>query len=86
MIRVFDFVFSLVGLVLGFPVLLIIYVIGLLTGSLCFRQERAGPHQPPFTPVKFRTMTVDTASVASHPLRSGCAARCRLIFAIPMKR
>lgn len=67
MIRVFDFVFSLLGLVLGFPVLLVIYVIGLFdTGSPLFRQERVGQHQQPFTLVKFRTMTVDTASVASH--------------------
>lgn len=67
MIRVFDFVFSLLGLVVGFPVLLVIYVIGLCdTGSPLFRQERVGRDQKPFTLVKFRTMTVDTASVASH--------------------
>lgn len=67
MIRVFDFVFSLLGLVVGFPVLLVIYVIGLFdTGSPLFRQERVGRDQKPFTLVKFRTMTVDTASVASH--------------------
>jgi len=66
-IRVFDLVFSLLGLVLGFPVLLAIYVIGLFdTGSPLFRQVRVGRHQQPFTLVKFRTMTVDTASVASH--------------------
>lgn len=65
--RVLDFVFSLLGLLLGFPVLLVIYVIGLFdTGSPLFRQERVGRHQKPFTLVKFRTMTVDTVSVASH--------------------
>lgn len=67
MIRVFDIVFSLLGLVFGFPVLLIIYLLGLFdTGSPLFRQERVGRHQEPFTLVKFRTMKVDTASVASH--------------------
>lgn len=67
MIRFFDFIFSLLGLVCGFPVLLVIYLIGLLdTGSPLFRQERVGRHQKPFTLVKFRTMKVDTASVASH--------------------
>ena len=67
MIRVFDFVFSLLGLVVGFPVLLVIYVIGLFdTGSPLFRQERVGRNKKPFTLVKFRTMKVDTASVASH--------------------
>ena len=67
MLRVFDFVFSLLGLVFGFPVLLIIYIIGLFdTGSPVFRQERVGRNKKPFTLVKFRTMSVDTASVASH--------------------
>jgi O-antigen biosynthesis protein WbqP len=67
MLRVFDFVFSLLGLVLGFPVLLIIYIIGLFdTGSPVFKQERVGRNKKPFTLVKFRTMSIDTASVASH--------------------
>lgn len=67
MIRLLDIVFSLLGLVCGFPVLLIIYVIGLFdTGSPLFKQERVGRHQQPFILVKFRTMSVDTVSVASH--------------------
>lgn len=67
MIRIFDFVFSLFGLIVGFPVLLIIYIVGLFdTGSPLFLQERVGRNRKPFTLVKFRTMTVDTASVASH--------------------
>lgn len=67
MLRVFDFIFSLLGLVLGFPVLLVIYLVGLFdTGEPLFRQERVGRHQKPFTLVKFRTMRVGTASVASH--------------------
>lgn len=67
MLRVFDFLFSLFGLLLGSPVLLMIYVIGLFdTGSPIFRQERVGRDQKPFTLVKFRTMRPDTASVASH--------------------
>lgn len=67
MLRVFDFVFSLLGLVFGSPVLLIIYIIGLFdTGSPVFKQERVGRNKKPFTLIKFRTMSVDTASVASH--------------------
>jgi lipopolysaccharide/colanic/teichoic acid biosynthesis glycosyltransferase len=66
-IRVFDVVFSLLGLVCGFPVLLVLTVIGLFdTGSPIFRQQRVGRHKKPFTLVKFRTMRKDTASVASH--------------------
>lgn len=67
MLRIFDFLFSLFGLILGGPALLVIYVIGLFdTGSPIFRQERVGRDQKPFTLVKFRTMRPDTASVASH--------------------
>lgn len=67
MIRSFDVFFSLLGLVLGLPVLLILWIIGLIdTGSPIFRQQRVGRNQKPFTLVKFRTMKVDTASVASH--------------------
>jgi len=66
-IRLFDIAFSALGLVFGFPVLLIIYFVGLFdTGSPLFRQERVGRQQKPFTLVKFRTMGVNTASVASH--------------------
>lgn len=67
MIRLFDIVLSLLGLVFGFPLLLVLAVIGLFdTGSPIFRQVRVGRNQKPFTLVKFRTMTVDTASVATH--------------------
>jgi len=64
---VFDFVFSLLGLVAGFPLLLLLTLIGFFdTGSPVFRQVRVGRHQKPFTLVKFRTMKVDTVSVATH--------------------
>lgn len=67
MIRLFDLVFSLLGLIVGFPVLLLLTVIGLFdTGSPIFSQERVGRNKRPFTLVKFRTMKKDTASVASH--------------------
>ncbi|MGG2397490.1 sugar transferase [Pseudomonas sp. SH1-B] len=76
MIRVFDVVLSLLGLVFGFPVLILIYVLGLLdTGSPMFRQERVGRGKRPFTLVKFRTMAVDTASVASHLASSASITR-----------
>ncbi|PTB85080.1 lipid carrier--UDP-N-acetylgalactosaminyltransferase [Pseudidiomarina aestuarii] len=67
MIRLLDFTFALLGLVFGFPVLVLLYIIGLFdTGSPLFRQERVGRNGKPFTLVKFRTMSLDTASVASH--------------------
>lgn len=67
MIRILDFLFSLLGLIFGSPVLFVIYIVGLFdTGSPVFKQERVGRNKKPFTLVKFRTMSVDTASVASH--------------------
>ena len=76
MIRVFDFVFSLLGLVFGLPVLLVLTVIGFFdTGSPIFRQVRVGRQQKPFTLVKFRTMKVDTASVATHLASSASITR-----------
>lgn len=67
MIRLLDFLFSLIGLLLAMPFLVALYIIGLFdTGSPIFTQERVGRNKKPFTLVKFRTMTVDTASVASH--------------------
>lgn len=67
MIRIFDLIFSVLGLIVCFPVLLALAIIGLFdTGSPVFRQVRVGRHQKPFTLVKFRTMKTDTASVATH--------------------
>lgn len=67
LIRMLDVVFSLAGLVIGFPVLVVLWVLGIRdTGSPLFRQERVGRNKKPFTLVKFRTMRKDTVSVASH--------------------
>lgn len=67
MLRFLDLVFSLLGLVFGSPILLAIYCAGVFdTGSPLFKQERVGRHKKRFVLVKFRTMNVDTASVASH--------------------
>lgn len=65
--RTLDIFFSFIGLVFGFPILAVLFIIGLFdTGSPVFTQERVGRNKKPFTLVKFRTMKVDTASVASH--------------------
>ena len=66
-IRTLDFLMALAGLLVTFPVLLIITIIGLFdTGSPIFIQERVGKNKKPFNLIKFRTMSVDTKSVASH--------------------
>lgn len=67
LIRLLDIIFAFCGLLFGFPVLVILTIIGLFdTGSPIFRQVRVGRYKKPFTLVKFRTMKKDTASVASH--------------------
>lgn len=67
MLRLFDILFSFLGLILGSPVLFGVYLIGLFdTGAPIFLQERVGRDLMPFTLVKFRTMWQNTPSVASH--------------------
>ena len=67
MIRTIDFLASFLGLLFLWPVLLVVTIIGFFdTGEPIFIQERVGRNKKPFKLVKFRTMSVDTKSVASH--------------------
>lgn len=65
--RPLDIVFSAIGLVVASPLLIIATLIGYFdTGSPLYIQERVGKDKKPFKLIKFRTMNVDTVSVASH--------------------
>jgi O-antigen biosynthesis protein WbqP len=67
MIRIIDFLAAFFGLLLLCPILLIVVIIGKFdTGSPVFVQTRVGKNKKPFKLIKFRTMSVDTRSVASH--------------------
>lgn len=67
MIRVLDLLLSIAGLILTSPILVIVTILGYFeTGSPIFIQERVGKNKKPFKLIKFRTMSVDTKSVASH--------------------
>jgi lipopolysaccharide/colanic/teichoic acid biosynthesis glycosyltransferase len=67
LIRILDFIFAFFGLLFTLPFLIILNVIGYFdTGSPIFIQERVGRNKKPFKLIKFRTMSVGTASVASH--------------------
>ncbi|MCG9730951.1 sugar transferase [Shewanella sp. Isolate13] len=67
MIRIIDFLASFFGLLLLWPVLLVVTIIGMFdTGSPIFVQTRVGRNKKPFKLIKFRTMSVETKSVASH--------------------
>jgi O-antigen biosynthesis protein WbqP len=67
MLRLIDFFAALLGLFFLWPVLIIVLIIGFFdTGSPVFIQERVGRNKKPFKLIKFRTMSVETKSVASH--------------------
>ena len=65
--RVTDFLLSFILLLLTFPILVALVIIGFLdTGSPLFLQKRIGRGGQVFTLVKFRTMSIATKSVATH--------------------
>lgn len=67
MTRIFDTLFSFLGLVLLSPILIILLIIGYFdTGSPIFRQERVGRNKQSFKLMKFRSMHVKAPSVATH--------------------
>lgn len=67
MIRFFDIFFAVMGLTFGLPLLLGLMLVGFFdTGSPIFSQQRVGRYKQPFKLFKFRTMQVNTASVATH--------------------
>ena len=67
MTRIFDILFSFLGLVLLSPILVVLIIIGYFdTGSPIFRQERVGKDKQPFRLMKFRSMHVNAPSVATH--------------------
>ncbi|MEZ8353644.1 sugar transferase [Vibrio splendidus] len=67
MIRLLDFTAALLGLIILWPLLLLVTIFGVFdTGSPIFVQERVGRNKKAFKLIKFRTMSVETESVASH--------------------
>jgi len=67
LLRTIDILFSLTGIILSLPILLVVSVTGLLgVGSPLFFQQRVGKNQRNFTLIKFRTMATNTRSVGTH--------------------
>jgi len=67
MIRIFDIVFSLLGLIILSPIIFLLFITGYFdTGSPLFRQERVGVNKRPFYLLKFRSMHGNTQAVATH--------------------
>ncbi len=66
-IRALDIALSLVGLIVAAPVCLMLIILGFMdTGSPLFKQIRVGKNEKPFLLIKFRTMSLDSESVATH--------------------
>lgn len=65
--RVFDLLLSALGLLVFSPILLVIFLaVRFETHSPFFIQDRLGRNLEPFKLYKFRTMSIDTASLPSH--------------------
>ena len=71
MIRIFDFLFSLIGLIFLLPLLILIFFIGLFdNGSPLFIQSRVGYNLKSFSLIKFRTMPMGVRSAATHLVKN----------------
>ena len=71
MIRIFDFLFSSIGLVFLSPLLVFIFFIGLLeNGSPLFIQKRVGYNLKSFFLIKFRTMPVGVRLAGTHLIKN----------------
>lgn len=67
LLRLIDFLAAFLGLLFLWPLLFIVIIIGMFdTGSPVFIQTRVGKNKKAFKLIKFRTMSVETESVASH--------------------
>ena len=71
MIRLFDFIFSLIGLIFLLPLLIFIFILLLLdNGSPIFLQRRIGQKLKSFVLIKFRTMPINTRSAGTHLVKN----------------
>jgi lipopolysaccharide/colanic/teichoic acid biosynthesis glycosyltransferase len=71
MTRVFDFLFSFIGLLFLSPFLIFIYFMGLFdNGSPLFIQKRVGYNLKSFSLIKFRTMPVGVRSAGTHLIKN----------------
>lgn len=67
MTRCLDILLSLTGLIVLSPLWVVLMILGFAdTRSPLFRQTRVGRHQKPFILLKFRSMKMNTVSVATH--------------------
>ena len=71
MIRCFDFLFSLLGLIFLLPFLVFVFFICLFdNGSPLFIQKRVGYNLKSFSLIKFRTMPIGVRSAGTHLIKN----------------
>ena len=70
--RVFDFIISLIGVIVLSPIILIVALAVKFTspGPMLFKQRRIGKNNVEFEIYKFRTMRIDTPNVPTHLLEN----------------
>ena len=70
--RVFDFLMSLIAIIILSPVILIVALAVKFTspGPMLFKQRRIGKDNVEFEIYKFRTMRIDTPNVPTHLLEN----------------
>ena len=69
--RIFDIIFSLMGLILLLPLLLLIYLLCWLDNrSPLFMQKRVGRYEKSFILIKFRSMPINTKSAGTHLIKN----------------
>lgn len=70
--RVFDFIISLIGVIVLSPIILIVALSVKFTspGPMLFKQRRIGKNNVEFEIYKFRTMRIDTPNVPTHLLEN----------------
>ena len=76
LISIYDIFFSSIILFFLSPLLFLILIICFFeSGDPIFIQKRVGKNQKPFYLIKFRTMKVDTPSIASHLINKRSVTR-----------
>ncbi|MEC6909370.1 sugar transferase [Photobacterium piscicola] len=74
--RYIDIALSAIGLLIGWPILLVILIIGFFDSKKpIFLQKRVGLYGREFTLIKFRTMSIGTRSVATHMVNASSVTK-----------
>jgi len=69
LIRILDIFLATVGFLVLLPIMLVIFLLcSLESGQPLLKQKRLGRNKVPITLIKFRTMALNTPSVATHLL------------------